>query len=73
MRVSRSQLVEGQSYYMDGSKKAIGVFVGKDEDTIYFDCGDDDQYHPRVSEPFKGKVPLWNDDSLLGFEQVENN
>ena len=45
MIIERKDLKVGTTYYMDDSKVDKGVFVGRDEESIYFDCGNDHRYN----------------------------
>jgi hypothetical protein len=68
MLVKRSQLEEGQTYYV--REDIVGVFVGKDEDTIYFDCGGHKAFFPMTKGPFKGKIPFSLCDEYGDFKKT---
>lgn len=74
MKITRSQLVEGKRYYMDGSYKETGVFVCRDIEThsIFFDCGKNTQYNTSNQAPFEGLVGFWDDNEAQGFEEVDS-
>ena len=44
-KVQRKDLKVGTVYYIDGLRQTKGVFVGRDNDSIYFDCGTDHNYY----------------------------
>ena len=44
MITARKDLKVGTTYYMDGRRTEKGVFVERDNNSIYFDCGMDSSY-----------------------------
>jgi hypothetical protein len=68
MRVDRSELVVGKIYFIDNSRRTKGVFKGKDEDTIYFDC-DENSTYTRSNIEGKEHLTPFNDEGD-GFDEV---
>lgn len=67
MLVERKDLKIGTSYFLDGRRKETGVFVERDENSIYFDCGNCSSY---TCSGLKGKEHLVPFDSEgSAFEQ----
>ena len=50
MLIERKDLVQGRIYFMDNSKNTKGVFKGRDEDTIYFDCDENSPYGKTIKD-----------------------
>jgi hypothetical protein len=71
MQIKRSELVEGKEYFMDTRKDIKGVFRGRDEeqDSIYFQCEDNDRYSTSVVR--EGLTMFSCGDDYKGFEEVE--
>ena len=69
MRKERSQLVEGKQYFMDARKDIKGTFKGRDENSIYFECEQNDRYGLSVVR--EGLTAFGDDDDFGGFEEVE--
>ena len=69
MKVKRSELVEGKEYFMDARKDIKGVFKGRDEDSIYFECEENKRY--GLSGVREGLTVFGDDDIFGGFEEVE--
>ena len=69
MKVERKDLVVGRKYHMDSHRDVSGVLVKRDEDTLYFDCGEQDRY---ITSGVKGNEGLiiFNLDGS-GFEEVK--
>jgi hypothetical protein len=69
MYIERKDLVEGTKYFMDEDRDVTGVFKGRDEDEIYFDCEGSKKYYTSNKEDRKGLVMF----SLggVGFEEVK--
>jgi len=73
MLVERKNLVVGEKYFMDGSRKVAGVFVKRIDDSIYFDCGEDYGAYSTSSRPeCEGLIGFWENFGT-GFEPVEKN
>ena len=53
--IERKDLVVGKIYFIDGSRRTKGVFKGRDEDAIYFEC---DENSPYYRSNLKGKKHL---------------
>ena len=68
MYTERKDLVVGKIYFRDGSKRTKGVFKGRDEDTIYFDCEGSDRYYTVRKGEWEGLVPF--NDKGGNFEEV---
>lgn len=66
MIVNRENLVVGKKYYIDNKRDVIGTLVYRNEDTIYFDCGEQDKY--TTSNIREGLVPFNSDGD--GFDEV---
>ncbi len=71
MRIKRSELVEGKEYYMDNSKLCKGVFVGRDVENIFFDCGMDTYYSLSKVEGKEHLIGFYNHDDFGPFLEVE--
>jgi len=77
MKVDRSELVVGKKYYIDNTKDIIGTLVHRNEDSLFFDCGEQDRYTP--SNIVKGLIPFHNvggdgfDEVLIGDNLTEEN
>ena len=77
MKVNRENLVVGKKYYIDNRKDIIGTLVYRNEDSLYFDCGEQDRYTP--SNISGGLIPFHNvggdgfDDVLIGDDLTEEN
>jgi hypothetical protein len=70
METKRAELVEGTMYYMDGSKRDKGVFMGRDEESIFFDCGED-TYYGTSRKKGKEKFVGFFHDGPGGFVEVK--
>ena len=68
MKVERKDLVEGVEYFMDGRRTDKGVFKGREDDTIFFDCGPKSSYMHSLRKGKKGLVCFGDEGD--GFEQV---
>lgn len=55
-KVERKDLVVGDVYYLDASRKSVGVFAMSTETGVYFDCNDSVPYIKSSYEPFVGLV-----------------
>ena len=66
--IERKDLVEGKIYFIDGSRRTKGVFKGRDEDTIYFDCDENSPY-ARTNKPGKEHLTPFNEEGD-GFLEV---
>ena len=66
--VSRRELRVGEAYYMDQSKVTKGVFVERDGDSIYFDCGKEHTYY-NSTQPGREHLLPFNIEGE-GFERV---
>lgn len=66
--VERTQLRVGNTYYMDQSKVTKGVFVERDGDTIYFDCGSGHTYYNSTQVGREHLLPFNIEGE--GFERV---
>ena len=77
MRVDRSELVVGKKYYIDNRKDIIGTLVERSEDSLYFDCGEQDRY--STSSIREGLIPFHNvggdgfDEVLIGDDLTDEN
>ena len=69
MITERKDLKVGTTYYMDGRRTEKGVFVERDEDSIYFDCGKDSSYARSNIRGKKHLTPF--NVKGAGFEEVE--
>ena len=69
MKTNRSELVEGKKYYMDNKKDITGVFKGRGENSIYFDCGVQSKYETSIIR--EGLVMFEDDDEYTGFLEVK--
>lgn len=58
MKVQRQDLQVGHFYYLDDSKKNVGLLVEKDEDTLYFDCGASSTYMRSPAPDKKHLTPF---------------
>ncbi len=67
-KVQRKDLKVGTVYYMGNHKRDKGVFVGRDEDSIYFDCGTDHDYYCSVI-PGREHLVAFNLEGS-GFEKI---
>ena len=67
-KVERRDLVPGEVYYLDASRKSVGVFAMSTEHGVYFDCTDDVPYIKSSYEPTKGLVGFMFEGD--GFEPV---
>ena len=56
--VERTQLRVGNTYYMDQSKVTKGVFVERDGDIIYFDCGKGHTYYNSTQVGRESLLPF---------------
>ena len=73
MLVERKDLVLGEKYFIDGSRRVVGTFTKRVEESIYFDCGEDcGSYIPSVLAGIEGLIGFWGDFGT-GFEPVEKN
>lgn len=68
MIVQRKDLKVGIKYYMDARRTDAGVFIGREDDTIFFDCGPKSSYMHSLRKGKEGLV-CFNDEGD-GFEQV---
>lgn len=83
VQVNRGELVQGVEYYFSDVKRARGIFVGRENNMIYFTptvkgmystVGESySQDHPDYSEQWKDMVYFTDDNDLGGFEQVETD
>ena len=69
MIIERKDLKVGTTYYMDNSRRDKGVFVERDQDSIYFDCGKDHTYYHSVM-PGREHLVSFNAEGE-GFEKVK--
>jgi hypothetical protein len=69
MLVERKKLVEGVKYFMDARRTDVGVFKGREDGTIFFDCGVKSSYMCSIRKDKEGLV-CFNDHGE-GFEQVK--
>ena len=69
MKVEREDLEVGTKYYMDSKRDVSGVLVKVDEDTLYFDCGEQDRYYTIKSEGSEGLIIFGLRGG--GFEEVK--
>lgn len=69
MQVERKDLVVGKIYFIDNNKVTKGVFKGRDENGIYFDC---DEKSPYSRSNLEGKEHLtpFNEEGE-GFKEVK--
>ena len=67
MITQRKNLKVGIVYYMDEARKDKGVFVERDEDSIYFDCGTNHSYN-YSGRPGKEHLVAFNLEGS-GFEE----
>ena len=65
--VNRQDLVPGKTYYLDASKAVIGVFVGKDETSIYFSTEDPVYYSLSGTAGYENCIAFWNHPVGSGF------
>lgn len=70
MKTERKDLKVGTTYYIDGMKQTKGLFVGRDNDSIYFDCGKDHIYYNSVM-PGREHLVSFNLEGA-GFEEKIN-
>lgn len=68
MQVERKDLKVGKEYFIDGSRKEVGVFKGREVDSIYFDCGSNSSYYKTPAKGWEGLVAFMAEGS--GFEEV---
>ena len=70
MLVNRKDLVVGEKYFIDGSRKVVGTFTKRIDDSIYFDCGEDcGSYLPSARPECDGLIGFWGQFGT-GFEPV---
>ena len=69
MRTERNKLKVGSSYYIDNSKRVIGVFVERSRDTVFFDCGQDHPYYHSIMPGKEHLVSFMSEGD--GFEEVK--
>lgn len=68
MYTERKDLKVGKIYFIDNTKKTTGVFKGRDEDGIYFDCDEKSPYGRSNRIGQKHLTPFNTEGS--GFEEV---
>jgi hypothetical protein len=69
MKVERKDLKVGTTYYISGWKETKGVFVGRSNNSIYFDCGKDHTYYYSIM-PGREHLVSFNTEGE-GFEKVK--
>lgn len=69
MIVQRKDLVKGVKYFMDKSRRDVGVFKGREVDSIYFDCGSNSSYYKTPAKGWEGLVAFTSEGN--GFEEVK--
>jgi hypothetical protein len=69
-QIKRSQLVEGNQYYLDSSAQYIGTFTGRQNGGIYFTIQGQHPYHTTPLEGREDQVGFMDDDDIDGFLEV---
>jgi hypothetical protein len=68
--IERKDLVEGKEYFMDNSRKTKGVFKGREDNSIFFDCDENSPYSRSNKKGKEHLTPFKSEGE--GFLKVEN-